>query len=300
MMGRSHALTGAFTAGLAIAAVGHLAHLTPAETVFGTVACAGAAVLPDIDHPDAGVSRTFGPLTRAFAKFVAWVSGGHRNGTHSLLGCAVFTVAAFAATGLHTGDPGWLVAGGVISSVLAFAGFVIGVTDRGRGRGKPAYPRRGQGRVAVALLAALAAVLTVAAVVFGHRAGTAALAVLMVLLLSAATRFTRFRRGSVLYRLGRYDDLLPIPVTAAALYFGVDLRVIPFAVLIGVLTHFVGDMVTGGVPLGWPWSQTNRGVRLFNVNSATENGPVFAACVVAFAATVAWNSGFITAITNGA
>jgi membrane-bound metal-dependent hydrolase YbcI (DUF457 family) len=51
---------------------------------------AGAAVLPDIGHPDSSIARSFGPGTRAFA----WVSGGHRHGTHIIAGTAALTAAA--------------------------------------------------------------------------------------------------------------------------------------------------------------------------------------------------------------
>jgi hypothetical protein len=36
-------------------------------------------------------------VTRAFAWLVEHVSGGHRHGTHSLVGIAAFTGAAYAA-----------------------------------------------------------------------------------------------------------------------------------------------------------------------------------------------------------
>ena len=58
--------------------------LTPAEFVAGAIICAGAAMLPDLDHPSATIAQTFGPVTWGLSKAVAWLSGGHRDATHSL------------------------------------------------------------------------------------------------------------------------------------------------------------------------------------------------------------------------
>jgi membrane-bound metal-dependent hydrolase YbcI (DUF457 family) len=64
--------------------------LTPAELIAGALICAGAAMLPDLDHPSATIAQTFGPVTWVLSKAVCWASGGHRGATHSL----VFAVAA--------------------------------------------------------------------------------------------------------------------------------------------------------------------------------------------------------------
>ncbi|MDH2424274.1 metal-dependent hydrolase [Sphaerisporangium sp. TRM90804] len=64
--------------------------LTPAELIAGTLVCAGAAMLPDLDHPHATIAQTFGPATWVLSKAVNWASGGHRHATHSLF----FAVAA--------------------------------------------------------------------------------------------------------------------------------------------------------------------------------------------------------------
>ncbi|MEV0380940.1 metal-dependent hydrolase [Nonomuraea sp. NPDC050643] len=105
MMGHTHAMTGAIAwLGLAppLAALplvnestrfvetGIMATaLSPAEFIAGAIICAGAAMLPDLDHPSATIAQTFGPVTWALAKVVAFLSGGHRGATHSL----VFAVA---------------------------------------------------------------------------------------------------------------------------------------------------------------------------------------------------------------
>ncbi|MBA2894467.1 metal-dependent hydrolase [Nonomuraea soli] len=101
MMGHSHAMTGAIAwLGLApaLAALPLLAEeskyfetgimataLTPTELIAGALVCAGAAMLPDLDHPSATIAQTFGPITWALSKVVAWLTGGHRGMTHSLV-----------------------------------------------------------------------------------------------------------------------------------------------------------------------------------------------------------------------
>ncbi|WP_285775555.1 metal-dependent hydrolase [Microtetraspora sp. NBRC 13810] len=104
-MGHTHALTGAvawLALAPALASLPYLSEstrliemgvmadaLTPAELIAGALICAGAAMLPDLDHPSATIAQTFGPLTWALSKVVAWITGGHRGATHSL----VFAVA---------------------------------------------------------------------------------------------------------------------------------------------------------------------------------------------------------------
>jgi membrane-bound metal-dependent hydrolase YbcI (DUF457 family) len=94
MMGRTHALSG-LVAG--VAAGQFWWHLDPAHLAVGAAVTAGAAVLPDVDHPDASVAETFGFVTKSFAWLIEHISGGHRHGTHSLAGIAAFTGAAYAA-----------------------------------------------------------------------------------------------------------------------------------------------------------------------------------------------------------
>lgn len=118
MLGRTHALSGAVAgaaAGLAVA------HLTPRGVAVAAGLTAGAAVLPDIDHPDATVARSFGVLTRMFAWLVEKISGGHRHGTHSLVGVAAFTAAASAAAGCRHTLPGRIALGLLLTLVIASA-----------------------------------------------------------------------------------------------------------------------------------------------------------------------------------
>lgn len=89
MMGISHALTG-------LVAWSALQAVYPQPTpvlVAGYVVTAGAALMSDLDHPGATATRSLGPLTMMLGQVVQAVSGGHRRGTHSLLGCTVLALA---------------------------------------------------------------------------------------------------------------------------------------------------------------------------------------------------------------
>lgn len=113
---------------MAFAAVGPLLHVTGWHLAAGAALTAGAGVLPDIDEPGSTIARTFGFLTGAFAWIVHTLSGGHRKGTHSLLGIALLTVGAFAAGQWQAGVPhhsfSWhLVPAGLVLALLFSAGF---------------------------------------------------------------------------------------------------------------------------------------------------------------------------------
>ncbi|GAA1899086.1 metal-dependent hydrolase [Streptantibioticus ferralitis] len=88
MMGHSHAVSGAMLYAGAAPFLPPLllhTHLKPADIVLGTILCAGAALLPDLDHHDGTIANFLGPLSKALCRIVAWISGGHRHATHSLL-----------------------------------------------------------------------------------------------------------------------------------------------------------------------------------------------------------------------
>lgn len=119
MRGESHAISGA-AAWLAVSSSSVAAldlGLTPATgtVIFGgTIVTAGAAMLSDIDHasgtiayslPDVKIgSLTLIPSpTRAMAKFFGWLSGGHRHGTHSILGILFFGLLTWAADQVRIG-----------------------------------------------------------------------------------------------------------------------------------------------------------------------------------------------------
>lgn len=88
MLGHSHATSGALAwAALAPTAIPMVlsSRLQPGEVLVGTVLCAGAALLPDLDHPEGTIAHFLGPVSRLVSKVVNFVSGGHRHATHSLL-----------------------------------------------------------------------------------------------------------------------------------------------------------------------------------------------------------------------
>ena len=105
-MGRSHLLVGAagmVAVGAPVAAQLGLT-LSGPELAAAAVVGAGASMLPDVDHPNATVAHSLGPVTHVISKVFAKVFGGHRNGTHSLM----FAGAAALATHLllaGTGGP---------------------------------------------------------------------------------------------------------------------------------------------------------------------------------------------------
>lgn len=84
-------------------ATGH--SLGPKELLAGTIVCAGASVLPDLDHPQATITNSLGPVTRTISKVLCPIVGGHRNGTHSILFCAL--MALITSTALSATSSVW-------------------------------------------------------------------------------------------------------------------------------------------------------------------------------------------------
>ncbi len=102
MMGASHAATGA--AGW-LALTGPLAqvsglHVDPQLQIIGALTTAGAALISDWDHPRATIAYALPPITNLIAAGVRAAAGGHRQGTHSILGVLAFTALAAALTPL--------------------------------------------------------------------------------------------------------------------------------------------------------------------------------------------------------
>lgn len=96
MMGRTHAASGAVATMLAMPTLSRFGlDVTSLSVIAASVAGAGAAMLPDLDHPHATVAQSVGPFTRGIARVISALSGGHRHGTHSLLGVAAFTAATY-------------------------------------------------------------------------------------------------------------------------------------------------------------------------------------------------------------
>lgn len=95
VMGRTHAASGAAVHLVVVPFLGSVGvPPDPLSVLAGALAAAGAAMLPDLDHPQASISRSLGPVTYLMARAVAAVSGGHRQATHSLLGLLVGVVVA--------------------------------------------------------------------------------------------------------------------------------------------------------------------------------------------------------------
>ncbi len=110
-MGHTHALSGAVAwlavGGLVDRVAPALASHGAAETAADALVCAGAALLPDLDHPRSTVAHALGPVTYWLARGVARVAGGHRHATHSI---------AFAAA---AGAGAWLLgSAGIWSSAV--------------------------------------------------------------------------------------------------------------------------------------------------------------------------------------
>ena len=78
-----------------------LMDLTPTAVVAGAMVTAGAALVPDADHRNATIAHSLPPLSNIMCIQVGRLSGGHRHGTHSVLGLAVFMAIA-ALAGLWT------------------------------------------------------------------------------------------------------------------------------------------------------------------------------------------------------
>lgn len=103
MMGKEHALVGfgAYAAGASAAAHAGLfptEFATAGALTAGALVSAGAALIPDIDHPSGTVANAGGPITRAIAHATNAVSGGHREGTHQLWFAAAFFLLVWATT----------------------------------------------------------------------------------------------------------------------------------------------------------------------------------------------------------
>lgn len=96
-------------------------HPGAGHAAVAALVAAGAAVLPDIDHPDSTVSRSYGFLTGSFSRLVNRATGGHRYGTHSLAGIAAFTAVALAADLSRHTIPGRVLLAALLAVLLASA-----------------------------------------------------------------------------------------------------------------------------------------------------------------------------------
>ncbi|WP_237202703.1 metal-dependent hydrolase [Rothia endophytica] len=121
MMGYSHSVSAA-AAWFALNESGLIhVHDTP-TLIVTTLVAAGAGMLPDIDHHRGTIAHSIPPISRWVARLAAAASGGHRKGTHSIVGLAVFWGLACGADRLlYQGIP--LLA-------LALTGFAGGLALR--------------------------------------------------------------------------------------------------------------------------------------------------------------------------
>jgi len=101
-MGRTHLITGAagYLGVVAPVLAAQGVPTTPGTLACGAVVAGGAAMLPDLDHPQATAARAFGPVSWSASRIISRVAGGHRVGTHSLL---ALLLVAFGT--------GWLLSG---------------------------------------------------------------------------------------------------------------------------------------------------------------------------------------------
>ena len=110
MLGRTHATTGALAVTAATAT--HLFGFSPAPgaELLDVLLFAGAALLPDLDcdHSQASLElrEELGFLSLAFLKLIELLSGGHRHGTHSIVGIGVFTAFDVAGSRAAAHLPG--------------------------------------------------------------------------------------------------------------------------------------------------------------------------------------------------
>lgn len=118
MLGYSHAASG-LAAG---AAAGLILHKTLGQDVALSGLTAGMALIPDLDSVGACASRSLGLLSGAVAHVIRFISGGHRHGSHSIIGIAVFTGLAVLACAFRRDYAG--MAGLALLLTIAVAGAV--------------------------------------------------------------------------------------------------------------------------------------------------------------------------------
>ena len=136
MMGYSHTVSAA-AGWLALVETGVVQVPDTPTLVVTTLACAGAGMLPDIDHHNGSIANSIPPVSRWVARIVGAVSGGHRKGTHSILGLVAFwAIAYFSASISYNGIP-WAslllaaFSGGLALRVLGAPGGWIGAIALG-------------------------------------------------------------------------------------------------------------------------------------------------------------------------
>lgn len=125
MMGTSHAISGAAAWGAItlIAPSMGWAPIDPIGVITGAAVCAGAALLPDADHPSSTVAAGL-PGGRIIAGTLGGLTGGHRKGMHSLVAVLAVMVAAIALSFITWTPTGWdtpLALGPAIAAAVCIA-----------------------------------------------------------------------------------------------------------------------------------------------------------------------------------
>lgn len=131
MEGTTHAATGLLLgAGVGLlTSVPHAHGAVVAENIghdlMYAFLVAGAALLPDADHPKATFAYTAGPISHGLSHVVSVLFGGHRQGLHSFagIGAMIFTTLALGTwwpnnwcLGILAGFLAMLVAGGLAAT----------------------------------------------------------------------------------------------------------------------------------------------------------------------------------------
>lgn len=116
--GPTHAVMGlAAWGGVALLAITHGVAVDAQTWIAGAALTSGAALLPDLDHPPATVSRSFGPVTKIISRGVDATSvgiydtiklsgdphrnGGHRTFTHTAVFAALMGVVTTSLVALN-------------------------------------------------------------------------------------------------------------------------------------------------------------------------------------------------------
>jgi len=197
MMAKGHAVGGAavWLTGWSWTAVAGLAQPRADVLTVGTLICAGAALLPDLDHPNSRLARVGGLITYGIALVFGWIGrhvhaatkldadrpdlDGHRTITHTLVFAGLTGTLIAGIAGLSDDLGAWLAGrtglpiaplGKLLTAVIVYVFVQIGAAALranfgGRRRKVPLLPpkgnrKRGRARVhkstAVALLCAVA------------------------------------------------------------------------------------------------------------------------------------------------
>src|SRR5699024_7019224 len=124
MMGHGHAVMGAAAwVTLTAPILGGVGDLSTGQVLVGAVVTAGAGLLPDADHQAATISHSLPPIPTVLTRVLGWVSGGHRQGTHSILGIVAFTAAAVGLATLRVPIAGRSIQVGAWAMVLVLVAF---------------------------------------------------------------------------------------------------------------------------------------------------------------------------------